>query len=238
MRPYTRASTSIQAALSRPIASIVKLPGLHNIDTLTSRHHILTTARNYSLTACIQPRQYTSRALHTTSPSKTGCGRYDCVCPKCLDANRKPTCEGCKTQPTTKVSTLYTPPRVHFTSFCDACYKTARDKLTEPYRLAALARQREQHAELRRKVDMMQRVRRIETESTVRIRYAVDRMEDQIKRGESRWCPARSRCRLDLIGMLAEDLEVVKVRNKYVCSKERVDAMDFSLWNMWKFVER
>ena len=33
-----------------------------------------------------------------------------------------------------------------------------------------------------------------------------------------------------LINGLSQDLQIVKIRSRYTCSKQRVDAMDFKLW--------
>lgn len=35
----------------------------------------------------------------------------------------------------------------------------------------------------------------------------------------------------DMIHGLSKELQIVKIRNRYFCNKQRVDAMDFKLWH-------
>ena len=40
----------------------------------------------------------------------------------------------------------------------------------------------------------------------------------------------RGKFQRQIIDGLSKELQIVKIRNKYICNKQRVDAMDFKLW--------
>lgn len=40
----------------------------------------------------------------------------------------------------------------------------------------------------------------------------------------------RGKFQRDIVDGLSKELQIVKLRNKYMCNKQRVDAMDFKLW--------
>lgn len=85
-------------------------------------------------------------------------------------------------------------------------------------------------ASRKKKVDeMMKYVRGLNSTEQVPIGYAVEKlMGDTRSRNSQRWHQR------DLISCLSQDLQILKVRNRYMCNKRRVDAMDFKLWFFYR----
>lgn len=112
-----------------------------------------------------------------------------------------------------------------FNSFCEQCWeKYTREK-----------RKREQEIERtltsrKKKVhEMMKHVRGLNSTEQVPIGYAVEKLMGDTRSGSSQRWHQR-----DLISCLSQDLQIVKVRNRYMCNKQRVDAMDFKLWSFYR----
>ena len=81
-----------------------------------------------------------------------------------------------------------------------------------------------------KKVDeMMKYVRGLNSTEQVPIGYAVGKLMGDTRSGNSQRWHQR-----DLISCLSQDLQIVKVRNRYMCNKRRVDAMDFKLWSFYR----
>jgi len=96
-------------------------------------------------------------------------------------------------------------------------------------------RKREQEIEQtlasrKKKVDeMMKYVRGLYFTEQVPIGYAVEKLISDTRPGNSqRWHQRH------LISCLSQDLQIVKVGNRYMCNKRRVDAMDFKLWSFYR----
>jgi hypothetical protein len=75
---------------------------------------------------------------------------------------------------------------------------------------------------------MLKEVRALQSADQVPIAYAVERLMTEIRSVENfsnsqRWLQCH------LINNLSEGLQTLKVRNKWMCNKEQVDAMDFKL---------
>lgn len=140
-----------------------------------------------------------------------------------------------------------------FTSLCRQCW----DKYSEAEAIKERERRLEREQEIKEilqerkervqelmreqaldveKVDkMLEGVRRIQSTEQVPIAYALDRSMAQV---ESHWgflSPSRQELHQDLRcclyrRSLSKDLQIEKVRGRYKCNKERVDAIDFNLW--------
>lgn len=70
---------------------------------------------------------------------------------------------------------------------------------------------------------MMAKVRAIRSTEQVPISYAIDRAfgssDDSQQENEQ-----------TLLKLLGKDLQIVKVRDEYMCNKDRVDAIDFRVF--------
>jgi hypothetical protein len=75
---------------------------------------------------------------------------------------------------------------------------------------------------------MLDRVMGISSAGQVPIAYAVDRLVDAAR--SANLYNSRAWHQRNLIYSPSKELEISKVRNRYACSKARVDAMDFKLW--------
>ncbi|KAH9204394.1 hypothetical protein DL95DRAFT_496530 [Leptodontidium sp. 2 PMI_412] len=79
--------------------------------------------------------------------------------------------------------------------------------------------------------DMMEYVRGIHPAEQVPIGYAVEKFLSDTRsmsNSSKRWHQRH------LIDCLWQDLQIVKVRNRYMCDKRRVEAMDFKLWSFYR----
>lgn len=76
---------------------------------------------------------------------------------------------------------------------------------------------------------MMGCVRELHSTEQVPIKYALKRLLSDIRSVES-LSNSQHWFQRHLIDRLSQDLQIVKVRNRYMCNKRRVDAMDFKLW--------
>ena len=116
-----------------------------------------------------------------------------------------------------------------FISFCKQCWDT---RVTEQEKKE---REEKQMLALRNKKleKMMKYVRGIHSTERTPIRYAVEKLLREVKSVKNygnapRWYQRH------IIYHLSEDLHIVKVQNKFMCNKQRVDAMDFKVWYFHK----
>ena len=112
-----------------------------------------------------------------------------------------------------------------FTSFCEQCWqkceKAEREKEKKKEQILALNKARMD--------SMMTIVQKIHSTEQTPIARAVDKLVSEVTSVENvsnsrRWFQRH------LIDHLSQELQVVKIRNKYMCNKQRVDAMDYKLW--------
>ncbi|KAL1969246.1 hypothetical protein VTN77DRAFT_500 [Rasamsonia byssochlamydoides] len=147
-----------------------------------------------------------------------------------METAKKPICEICKIRPTTtQASERYRDRKgisgYTFTSFCEPCWEeyTERERKREREEEQALASRKE-------KVDkMLKYVRELRSTEQVPIGYAIEKLLSNI-RSVKQTGNSRRWHRRELLRDLSQDLQIVKVRNRYMCNKRRVDAMDFKLW--------
>jgi hypothetical protein len=86
----------------------------------------------------------------------------------------------------------------------------------------------------KKKLDkMMKDVKELHSKEQVAIRYAVERLLSDIKPVKYS-CNSQRWHQRHLVDFLSQDLQIVKVQNRYMCNKRRVDAMDFKLWFFYK----
>ncbi|CAG9949463.1 unnamed protein product [Clonostachys rosea f. rosea IK726] len=175
--------------------------------------------------------KHIARCFHTNPSYHSNCDfGSPCDCIECREAAKIPVCEICRVRPTTNQSWERSYDRkgvsgYTFTSFCDLCWKVHLEK----------ERKREQEnkqalALRKNKVDkMLEYVRGLHSMEQVPIAYAVDRLMSDI-RSVKRFSNSRRWYQRYLVDHLSQDLGIVKTRNRYVCDKRRVDAMDFKQW--------
>jgi len=172
-----------------------------------------------------------ARSYHTNPPYLANCdwGR-PCDCPECRESARSPICDICKVLPTEHLDSKLSHDRKGVrsyivTSFCGPCLD---ERL-------GLQRKRDSEKEQklafrRRKLDeMMNHVRGIHSTEQVPIKYAVEKLLGDIRSGKG-FSNSRQWYQQHLIQRLSRQLQIVKVRNRYMCNKQRVDAMDLKLW--------
>lgn len=174
---------------------------------------------------------YNIRHLHATLPYHSNCDfGSPCICSECVQVQRIPTCEICGVFPTQYQSSNYGYDRkgvggYTFTSFCTQCWERHRDteKKEEASRNQMQILRKEQVA------NMLNNLRSLHSGDQVPLAYAVDKFGAQFRAihyysKSPRWYQRR------IVENLSHDLQVVKLRNRYMCSKQRVDGMDFELW--------
>jgi len=81
--------------------------------------------------------------------------------------------------------------------------------------------------------DIMEYVRGLHPAEQVSIGYAVEKLLSDT-RSVSNSSNSQRWHQRHLINYLSQDLQIVKVRNRYMCDKRRVDAMDFKLWSYYR----
>ncbi|KAM3416034.1 hypothetical protein BST61_g9520 [Cercospora zeina] len=143
--------------------------------------------------------------LHTTLPLRSGPLDYGpSVCEACAELQKYPTPDD--------------------PEYCAACWpkelqrRTAMDEVIGQILLH----------DYNTKQKMLQLVREIQTTEQVPIKYAVGKYK-RARREEGLKNPPNW-CERDLIEKLTEELQIVRVKNEFVCNKHRVDAMDFEVW--------
>jgi hypothetical protein len=176
-----------------------------------------------------------TKSFHNNPSYRSNCDfGSPCNYTECTENGKRPICEVCKVRAAVnqsselsryrKGSSSYT-----FTSFCEWCW----EKYTEEKRKRE--REEEQTLTLRkRKMDkMMKSVRGLHSTEQVPIGYAVERLLNDI-RSVRNFSSSQRWHQRHLVGCLSQDLQIVKVRNRYMCNKQRVDTMDFKLWYFYQ----
>ena len=128
-----------------------------------------------------------------------------------------PDCDICGAGPTVHRQPMFGMHR----SYCARCWQE-RCEQENHRKEETLVRE----TEAKRRVDnMLELVIGTETFDRVPLKYCVDKAMEQCKQTRSRrWM------RQELIYSLSMELETLQPGNRYVRSKQRVDAMDFQLW--------
>lgn len=184
------------------------------------------------------PTRAACRSFYVSQLHRSNCdfGR-PCSCSECMESSRKPMCEICKVHPTTTQSAKLTHDRkglsgYKFTSFCDQCWaersKEERRTAREKERFLALREERTEK--------MLANVRAVRSTEQVPFSYAIDKLLHDVRSVKGQ-CNSRRWHQRDLLDELSRDLQIVKVRNRYVCNKGRFDVMDFKLWSSRKWLE-
>jgi len=157
-----------------------------------------------------------------------------CDCPECRDMRRKAVCEICKVRSAEHQTSNYSYdrkgiPGYEFTSFCGQCFDMARlewKKRADEVDRIRLARKE-------RKEEMVLRLEELCCSEQVPIRYAVERLLEEVNSVEG-WVSNSPRWyQRELVNNLSKELKILKVANRYVCDRKRVEAMDFRLWYFW-----
>ena len=76
---------------------------------------------------------------------------------------------------------------------------------------------------------MINVVQKIRSTQQIPIARAVDKLISEVRSVEN-FSNSRRWFQRHLIDHLSKELQIVKIRNKYIRNKQRVDAMDFKLW--------
>ena len=79
---------------------------------------------------------------------------------------------------------------------------------------------------------MMDEMRKIRLTEQVSASNALEKYTSEVREVRSVQSLNRFRGKFQrrIIGGLSKELQIVKIRNKHMCNKQRVDAMDFKLW--------
>jgi hypothetical protein len=172
-----------------------------------------------------------ARSFHTNLSCRSNCDfGSPCNCTECTENAKRPICEVCEVRPTVNQSSKWSRDRkgisyYAFTSFCEQCYtEENRKREREKEQTLAFAAFRKEKME-----KMMRYVRGFHSTEQVPIGYAVERLLSDIRSAKN-FCNSQRWYRRHLVDHLSQDLQIVKVRNRYMCNKRRVDAMDFKLW--------
>jgi hypothetical protein len=84
---------------------------------------------------------------------------------------------------------------------------------------------------------MVARVERLGCSEQVPIRYAVGKLLKEVNSVEGWGSNSPRWYQRDLVNNSSKELKILKVANKYVCDRKRVEAMDFRLWYFWDKVD-
>ena len=152
-----------------------------------------------------------------------------CACSECMQDQRKPICEICTVRPTVHQSYEDSHDRkgirsYSFVSFCEQCWQkceTARREKEEKEEQILASNK----ARINSMMNIMQEIHSTEQISIAR---AVDKLITKV-RSVKNFSNSRRWFQRHLIHCLSKELQIVKIR-KYMCNKQRVDAMDFKLW--------
>lgn len=79
---------------------------------------------------------------------------------------------------------------------------------------------------------MMDEMRKIRATAKISHLDALKKYKREVEQARSAQKLDRFRGKFQrkIIDGLSKELQIVKIRNKYMCNKQRVDAMDFKLW--------
>ena len=171
-----------------------------------------------------------ARSFHTNLSYRSNCDfGSPCNCTECTENTKRPICEVCEVHPAVNQSSERFSDRkgissYTFTSFCEQCWReyTEENRKREREKEQTLAFRKEKMEK------MMRYVRGFHSTEQVPIGYAVERLLSDIRSAKN-FCNSQRWHRQHLADHLSQDLQIVKVRNRYMCNKRRVDAMDFKL---------
>ncbi|KAK3947764.1 hypothetical protein QBC32DRAFT_401371 [Pseudoneurospora amorphoporcata] len=223
------------ASVGIPTAQPLKT-GLRRSFTAIAQCRLLFQSKGKSSVTCAdgsrQERSHTPRVLpsynvfarpfHASAVCRANhdWGR-PCNCNRCMEEAKEVSCQICGINPTVYHS-------------CEECY----DEETASFYYEFTSKRNEKKEKLRRKEaeakiaaarqerfnKMLEHVKSLPPGEQVPMAYAVDKVSS-IWSGTS----AAQRHRA-LRERMSEELQIVKVRNRWKCDKGRVDAMDFDLW--------
>jgi hypothetical protein len=88
-----------------------------------------------------------------------------------------------------------------------------------------------------RKEEMVVRLKELGCSEQVPIRYAVEKLLKEVNSVEGRVSNSPRWYQRHLVDNLSKELKILKLANKYVCDRKRVEAMDFRLWYFWDKVD-
>lgn len=162
-----------------------------------------------------------ARAFHVNPSYRSNCDfGSPCNCTECTENAKRSVCEVYQVRPAVitlpnflaiaRVSLSYT-----FTSFCEQCWEkyTADKRRREREIEQTLASRKE-------KMDnMMKYARGLHSTEQVPIGYAVKKFLSDT-RSVSNSCNSQRWHQRDIINGLSQDLQIVKVRNRYICNGE------------------
>jgi len=200
------------------------------------RHIILTliSSKNYSQATrhvvALKPT-IIARAFHVNPLYRSNCDfGSPCNCTECTENAKRSICEVCQVRPAVNQSSELSRDRkgissYTFTSFCEQCWeKDTADKRRRGREIAQTLASRKEKTD-----KMMKYVRGLHSTEQVPIGYAVEKFLSDT-RSLPNSCNSQRWHQRDIINCLSQDLQIVKVRNRYMCNKRRVDGMDFKLW--------
>jgi len=175
-----------------------------------------------------------SRSFHINPSYRSNCDfGSPCNCTECRRDAKRLVCDVCEVRPAVNQSSELSRDRkgissYTFTSFCEQCF----ERYTE--RKRKREREKEQTlASREKKMDkMMDYVRELHSTEQVPIGYAVEKLLSDIRSVNT--CNSQRWYQRHIVDCLAQDLQIVKVRNRYMCNKRRVDGMDFRLWLFYR----
>jgi hypothetical protein len=168
-----------------------------------------------------------ARHFHVISSQHSSCDwGSPCNCSECMRNAWRPVCDICKARPTVNQSSALASDRkgvssYDITCFCEQCW----EKYAQRKREQRLEEEQKLASRQKRVDKMLEHVRRLDAREKVPIAYAVEKIM-----GCTRFSNSRQWYQRHIISSLSRDLQIVKVRNRYICNKRRVDAMDFNLW--------
>ncbi|KAK3954529.1 hypothetical protein QBC32DRAFT_81900 [Pseudoneurospora amorphoporcata] len=183
---------------------------------------------SHTPTVSLSPKIF-ARPFHASAVCRDYCKNLDygipCSCDDCINAiederEMEPICEICHVNRTAhefEYEDHDSPWGYSYTAYCEECVEKMWEREKEAKEKIAAA-----HRDRVNK--MLEHVKSLQPGEQVPIAYAVDKVS-------SIWSgtPAARRHRA-LREMLSEELQIVKVGNRWKCDKGRVNAMDFDLW--------
>ncbi|KAK0721420.1 hypothetical protein B0T21DRAFT_294714, partial [Apiosordaria backusii] len=191
------------------------------------------------------------RSFHQSVLHRSNCDFMSpCNCPRCMEDNRTDNCQVCEVNPTAHQEARWVQDddfiwSYEFTCFCEQCWEEKDEKRAEKQR-----KEYEFMQELEKKYpsrsqrvkSMLEQVKQLHHgEEQAPIAYAIQKLMDAAKGVREEYSRKGVReyslhsqqwfHRL-LRERLSNELCITKVRGRYLCDKQRVDAMDFKEWYM------
>ena len=188
--------------------------------------------RDRTRAVSLGPDNILARSFHANAICRSNCDfGGPCDCSECREISRRPLCDICKVNSTAYQSARPVhdrkggTPSYHVTSLCEQCWGkyTEEEKQKKQSREQILASRNERLGKL------MEYIEELPPAEQVPIGYALQRFLSEIGdlgnvHHSRRWYQRH------LLGELSQQLRIVKVGKRYMCDKQRVDAMDFKLW--------